>query len=56
MEETRSKDKRKVTVVKNLRDLSPKKQLYITKKPDGTAPLNDFEESLKGNSSPQVDL
>jgi len=44
--------KKNIIVVKNLRDLSPKRQIIISRKPTDDEPFDDLEPSLLGNKSP----
>ena len=46
--------KKKLIVVKSLRDLSPKKQLLISRKPFENEDANELEHSQLGNTSPTV--
>jgi hypothetical protein len=51
-EQLTMKKKRTVIVVKNLRDLSPKRQLLVSRKPTGNDDVYNLETSQIGNSSP----
>lgn len=50
------KKKRQVIVVKKIEKVSPKKDIYITRKLKGDEEYENLETSKIGNSSPQVSL
>lgn len=48
--------KKQVIVVKSLKELSPKKQIFVSRKAEINDNIDELEPTLKGNASPQVCL